>query len=307
MTDAATWCVVAAAALGAWQATAGEPRPRPETGRSVVNFCVIPDAHTRTGTLRYLPSIVERINALPIQPDFVIALGDNVSGGKDDRVLDDAIAFERCYSQLAAPRRYVIGNHECIPVEVYKLLTWEQLLGAWGMRSRWYSFDVGPLHVCVLDGWVALRARGHQAAFHAQKEWFLRDLAATQSRTLVFVHQAIGFQQADLQHWIDTDNRKFWPPGNFFETTIEAHAGEIVGVFEGHKHKSLWKRKAGVVYHQMAASHAHGGQFAQVFIDAATGEFYVLAHHNGAAPDELHSVQRTYGDKRVVERLAKAK
>ena len=101
-----------------------------------ISFVTIADAHTLTGNLRFLPQIVEKVNALPIQPDFVMALGDNVSGGKDHNVLQDAIDFEACYSRLKAPRYYVIGNHECIPIEVYKLLTWPQLLGAWDMKSR---------------------------------------------------------------------------------------------------------------------------------------------------------------------------
>ena len=269
---------------------------------SIVSFCVIPDAHTRTGTLRYLPSIIQRINALPIQPDFVMALGDNVSGGKDDQVLADAVKFEECYSGLRAPHYYVIGNHECIPVEVYNLLTWDQLLAAWHMKSRWYSFDVGRFHVCVLDGWVGMRSGRFKDVFRAQQDWFIRDLAGTGKKTIVFVHQAIGFQQPDLQHWIDTDNRKFWPPGNFFEKTIEANRDKIVGVFEGHKHKAFWKRQNGIAYHQMGASHMENGQFAQVFIDADSGGFHVLAHPDLGKQNAAASIQQTYGDPKVMAR-----
>ena len=288
---AAAQCTFAAAQRVA------EPEPC-----AVINFCVIPDAHTRTGTLRYMPSIVQRIDALEIQPDFVMALGDNVSGGKNDQVLADAVKFEECYSRLKAPHYYVIGNHECIPVEVYKLLTWDQLLAAWHMKSRWYSFDVGRFHVCVLDGWISLRSARFKDVFRAQQEWFVRDLAGADKKTIVFIHQAIGFQQPDLQHWIDTNNRKFWPPGNFFEKTIEANRDKIVGVFEGHKHKCLWKRQNGIVYHQMGASHRERGQFAQVFIDADSGEFHVLAHPELGKQNAAASIQQTYGNPKVMAR-----
>ncbi|HJN14656.1 MAG TPA: metallophosphoesterase, partial [Armatimonadota bacterium] len=226
----------------------------------VLNFVVIPDAHTRTGSLVYLPQIVERINALTIQPDFVMSLGDNVSGGEDHEVQADAERYEAAVGELKAPHYYVIGNHECIPIEVYKLLTWEGLLSAWDMQERWYSFDVHGFHICVLDGWISLAAAAFADDFGREQEWLTQDLAQTDRPTVVFIHQALGFQQEDCQQWIDSDNRKFWPAGNFFETIFERYADQIVGVFEGHKHKSLYKTQGGVTYHQMGASHAHDGQ-----------------------------------------------
>ena len=274
-----------------------------ESQHRVLNFVVIPDAHTLTGNLRFVPQIVDRINALELQPDFVMSLGDNVSGGKEHQVLQDANAYHREIARLKAPHYYVIGNHECIPVEVYKLLTWEQLLSAWEMDSRWYSFDIRGFHIIVLDGWISLSSSHFADDFERQQEWFLQDLQATTRPTVVFIHQAIGFQQEDCQHWIDTDNRKFWPPGNFFETTIEAHADKIAGVFEGHKHKALWKTRNGIAYHQMGASHAHNGQFAQVFIDPVTRKSFVQAHPEVGRQDSIQTIQQTYGDRSVLEKL----
>jgi len=269
----------------------------------VLNFVVIPDAHTYTGNLVFLPSIVDRINELEIQPDFVMSLGDNVSGHQDHQVLEDAVAYQDTVSRLKAPHYYVIGNHECIPIEVYKLLTWEELLDAWSMESRWYSFDLHGFHICVLDGWAALPGEAFADDFEREQEWLLRDLQSTTKPTVVFIHQAIGFQQEDCQEWIDSDNRKFWPPGSFFEATIEAHADKIVGVFEGHKHKGLWKVQNGVPYHQMGASHAHNGQFAQVFIDPATRAHFVQAHPEVDQQNYQQDIQQTYGDRGVVEKL----
>lgn len=270
----------------------------------VLSFCVIPDAHTYTGSLRYLPAIVEKINALPVQPDFVVSLGDNVSGGEDHDVIGDAVRYHECIAALNAPHYYVIGNHECIPIEYYKLLTWKQLLGAWGMQSRWYSSDIRGLHLCVVDSWSPLPTEAFAAVWQAQQEWLVADLAATDKPTVVFAHEAIGFQQEDLQDWIDTDNRKFWPAGNFFETTLQAHAGKIVGVFEGHKHKSLYKTQGGVTYHQMGASHACNGQFAQVFIDMQTRAWFVQGYPD-VSPEQQDAkgeMQITYGDRSVMEK-----
>lgn len=269
----------------------------------MLNFVVIPDAHTYTGSLVFLPQIVDRINDLELQPDFVVSLGDNVSGHQDHKVLEDATAYHEAVSRLKAPHYYAIGNHECIPVEVYKLLTWEGLLGAWEMDSRWYSFDVHSFHICVLDGWASLASDAFADDFQREQQWLLQDLASTTQPTVVFIHQAIGFQQEDCQEWIDSDNRKFWPPGSFFETVFGAHADRIVGVFEGHKHKSLCKTLNGVTYHQLGASHAHNGQFAQVFIDPETRRYFVQAHPHVDHQNDQQDIQQTYGGRGVVEKL----
>jgi len=273
----------------------------------IINFVAIGDPHTYTGNLVNLPQVVERINALAIQPDFVISMGDNIAGHEDHEVLADAGVYHEQMSRLRAPHYYMIGNHECIPVEVYGLLTWEQLLGAWEMDSRWYSFDIKGFHVVVLDGWIALGGEAYADVFAAEQQWLLSDLAATDLPTIVFIHQAIGFQQADCPDWIATDNRKFWPPGNFFEQTIMAHADQIVGVFSGHKHKSLWKSWGTVVFHQIGASFMHDGQFAQVFIDRTTRRFFVLGHPERAERDAAWEIQQTYGDRSLMEALAPAR
>ncbi len=289
--------VAAAALCGAARAQ------EPVDPARIINFIVIGDPHLYTNAPRNVPQVIERINALPIQPDFVISMGDNIAGGEDHEVLADARTYHDYANQLSAPHYYVIGNHECIPVEVYQLLTWDELLGAWEMDSRWYSFDVRGFHVIVIDGWISLRSDKHADVLKAELAWLAADLEACELPTMVFVHQAIGFQQADSPSWIATDNRKFWPPGNPLETVIQKHADKIVGVFEGHKHASLWKTCCGVTYHQIGASFIHDGQFAQVFIDAQTRRFFVLGHPERDERDEAWSIQQTYGDRRLMEAL----
>ena len=281
--------------------------PETKGADRILNFVVIPDAHTYTGHPGFLPGIVERINSLQPQPDFVISLGDNVAGGEKHGVLKDAMTYQDCVSRLRVPHYYVIGNHECIPVEVYELLTWGQLLGAWKMQSRWYSFDVKEFHICVLDGWASLNTPAFAGDFQREQEWFSQDINATHRETLVFVHDAIGFQQEDCREWVTSNNLKFWPPGNFFEKTIEANAAKIAGVFEGHKHKSLHKTRNGVTYHQMGASFLQNGQFAQVFIDPETNAWFVLGHPERSEQDERFEIQQTYGDRRVMQRALDAR
>ena len=295
-----------------------EPKPREIRAGRVMSFVAIGDPHA-SGEMAHLRSIVQRINKLELQPDFVMVMGDNAGLDNDKDVMKDIVAFEKLCSQLRAPHYYTLGNHEAIKVS-NRLLTWEELLAACKMESRWYSFDVGDFHICVLDGWICMNSQGygknagkaHQVldpanvptpVFKEQQEWFLRDLASIKKKVVVFIHQAIGFQQQDLQCWIDVNNWKFWAPGNFFEATFGANRDKIVGVFEGHKHKALWKIKSGIIYHQIAAAHSSHAPFAQVFIDPLLGTFYVKPHPELGNQNADSTIQQTYGDMNVMKRF----
>jgi hypothetical protein len=264
-------------------------------GASVLSFVVLADAHMYTDHPAFVPATIDKVNALPFPPDFVISLGDNVAGGQDHRVLQDARDYAAHVGRLRVPHYYAIGNHECIPVEVYKLLTWEQLLGTWGMSGRWYSFDVKGFHVCVLDSWSPLQGTALMAE---QLAWLGKDLQAATQPTLIFAHEALGFQQADCQDWIETNNRKFWPAGNEFEQVFAAHRDKLIGVFSGHKHKSLHKVLDGVTYHTLGANFLNG-QFVQVFVDSQR-RWFVLGHPERHQPDEKCETQQTYGDRSLL-------
>ncbi|MBU0610001.1 MAG: metallophosphoesterase [Armatimonadetes bacterium] len=281
-----TLCLVWMAATACWA-----------DATTMLNFVAIPDAHMYTGHHGFVAATVEQINALSLQPDFVISLGDNIAGGQDHQVLQDARDYAAYVARLKAPHHYVIGNHECIPVEVYKLLTWEQLLGAWGMTSRWHSFDLKGFHICVLESWSALQGKPLLAE---ELAWLREDLQATDRPTIVFAHEALGFQQADCADWIATNNRKFWPPGNEFEQIFEAHRDKLIGVFSGHKHKCVHKVLNGVTYHTLGANFING-QFVQVFADTARN-WLVLGHPDRAETDPKCELQQTYGDRALLER-----
>jgi len=269
----------------------------------ITTFCIVADVHAGRGALGYLPTIVERINALPIGPDFVMSLGDDLYHEADNQALANAEAIESCYGRLRVPHYQTLGNHECRAAEL-GLLDWADLLRAWHMPGRWYSFDLRGLHVCVLDSWLALAAPEHRADLDAQIAWLAHDLARPHQCTVIFTHEALGFRQADLPCWVAQDNRGFWPQGNPFERVIEAHAGQIAGVFAGHKHRAHCKQADGVTYHLMGPSHRHGGQFAQVFIDTECGGFHVQALPWVRPQSAAHDVQQSYGDPDLIRQCA---
>ena len=289
-----------------------------------LSFVAIADAHTQGGNLKFLPRIVDRINglalgagsgcgagaqALPpppapatepgaaqvraLQPDFAISLGDCVYGLRENDVLADVRAYQAEISRLRLPHYYGVGNHEIEPIEVFGNLTWEDLLAAWELPERWYSFDVRGFHCCVLDAWLSLQKPRYAPVLERQVQWLAADLAASSGPTLIFTHEAIGFQQPDCPHWVAENNCNFWPPDNPFLELILAHRSRILAVFEGHKHKSLHKVIEGVSFHLVGAALRHGGQIAQVTV-APDGECRVQALPEWGYQDAGKTVQQTY-------------
>ena len=124
------------------QATSAGPVTHGVTPADLLSFVVIADAHTQGGNLKFLPRLVERIGSLPHPPDFVVSLGDNVYGLRENDVLADARAYEAAVRQLPHPHYYVVGNHEAEPAEEFGQFAWAQLLDAWHMPGRWYSFAI---------------------------------------------------------------------------------------------------------------------------------------------------------------------
>jgi len=258
----------------------------------LLNFVAIADAHTQAGNLKHLPRLVDQILALPDPPDFVVSLGDNIYGRPEQDTPADLRLYHRQIQRLPCPHAYVIGNHEAEPVELFRQLGWEELLGIWGMPGRWYSFDCRGVHCVVVDSWIGLLQPDQADTLGRQVAWLRDDLARTEGPVLAFTHEAIGFEQADLPEWVETNNGWFWPTGNVLEQVLRDHADRLLGVFEGHKHKCLWKRRHGVPYHLIAPAHQHEGQFAQVFL--GTDGQWRMQGHPDLGPADDHSRQVTY-------------
>jgi hypothetical protein len=261
----------------------------------LLNFVAIADAHTQGGNLKHLPRLVAAIAALPEPPDFVVSLGDSVYGRPEQDTPADLRAYHAQILRLPCPHCYVIGNHEIEPVELFGHLSWGELLEIWELPGRWYSFTCHGVRGLVLDTWVGLAEPPYRHLLDEQLAWLESELDQGDEPVVVFSHEALGFVQSDLDEWVQTDNRWFWPEPRPFEALFERHADRLLGVFEGHKHKCTWLQRGGVTYHLIAPAYQHEGQFAQVFI-ATDGQWRVQAHPD-LGPADDHSRQVAYASK----------
>lgn len=97
--------------------------------------------------------------------------------------------FLDIYNSFDGPRHHVIGNHDTDGG--YKR---DQTVKFWGMKSRYYSFDLGGFHFIILDS--NDRPENHSGGYPSfiektQVEWLRQDLENTSLNTFIFSHQSL--------------------------------------------------------------------------------------------------------------------
>ncbi len=179
------------------------------------------------------------------QPDMLVELGDLVDAADSPQVeLGYVDTINRQLAPICAERHYVLGNH-CVHT-----LTKQEFLGAVERDKSYYSFDRGGIHFVVLD--ACFRADGTPYGRNnfqwtdtsipgEQIEWLAGDLAQTQHKTIVLVHQRLDIEglygvknAADVRQTID-------------------RAGNVLAVLQGHSHQNDYRQIAGVHYCTLAA------------------------------------------------------
>jgi 3',5'-cyclic AMP phosphodiesterase CpdA len=201
-----------------------------ETGSTPFCFGFITDVHhgthgkdQRDRLRRFIDAAITR------KPEFIIQCGDFccAKGG-----LDACSGFLAEWNRFPGKKHHVIGNHDC------DFQSKNDLLRAWDIPNRYYSFDAGPLHFVVLDrnhfideatgntvsydrgNWYPIHKKGgpgHLSRVSVidpeQLAWLARDLEATDKPIVIFQHQPSGVGSHDgnweeLNHVIDSHNAR---------------------------------------------------------------------------------------------------
>lgn len=131
-----------------------------------------------------LQTAVDRLNALPRRPAFVLHTGD-VSQLSKPAEFDTAtqviegIRTDRVF--------YVPGEHDVL---VDEGRSWFDRYGRGATGGGWYSFDHGGVHFIGLVNVMNLKAGGLGALGPAQLDWLARDVRGLASSTpiVVFAH-----------------------------------------------------------------------------------------------------------------------
>ena len=162
-------------------------------GDATFSFVQVSDSHIGftkapnpdvTGTLK---AALDRINAQPTQPDFVLHTGDLTHLSRPDEF--DTV--EELMRGLRTQRAfYVPGEHDVIGDNGAEFF---RRFGEKATTGGWYSFDHRGVHFVALINVLNLKAGGLGFLGDDQLAWLKRDLAAQSAETpiVVFAHMPL--------------------------------------------------------------------------------------------------------------------
>jgi len=217
-----------------------------QTGGSSFTFVQISDSHIGfdkpanvdvTGTLQ---AAIDKINALPVEPDLILHTGDlsHLSKPGEFDTLDQVL-------KSARPKQtfYVPGEHDVA------LDNGRQFLDRYGKGTKgagWQSFDHKGVHFIGLVNVVDLKAGGLGTLGPEQLEWLEDDLKARTSSTPIVVFAHIPLWAA-YPEW-------GWSTQDSAQALSYLKRFGSVTVLNGHIHQIMQKVEGNVTFHTAMAT-----------------------------------------------------
>jgi len=205
-----------------------------------MTFLQISDSHigfdkpANPNAIGTLEEAINKINAMPAKPSFMIHTGDITHLSKPAE-FDDA---ERIISQTKLNVHYVPGEHDFIDPDV-KL--YRERYGRGTKGAGWYSFDEGGVHFIGLVNVVNLKAGGLGNLGAEQLEWLEDDLKGKSKSTPIVLFAHIPLWTVYPQWgWGTEDGAR----------ALEYVKGfGSVTVLNGHIHQIMQKVEGNVTFH----------------------------------------------------------
>jgi 3',5'-cyclic-AMP phosphodiesterase len=212
--------------------------PQPAAAATTLGFVQISDSHIGF-TLPANPDVVgtfnqtiDRINAMPVQPAFVVHTGDVTHLAKDEQ-FDTAKSI---MARLKAPVIVLPGEHDAIG-EAGR----GRYMAAFGRSTApdgWFSFDRGGVHFVALINVFNFETMG--VLGNAQLAWLAKDLASQKNDTpvVVFGHVPL-YALYPAWGWTTSDGSKAIDMLRRFSA---------VTVLNGHIHQIVTKRDGNITF-----------------------------------------------------------
>jgi len=211
-----------------------------------LSFVQISDSHmgfnkpANPDVIGTLKAAIEKINALPVAPEFLLHTGDITHLAKPEefdnvqQILKDAKVKEAFY---------VPGEHDVAGDEG------KEYLARYGKGSKgagWYSFDKGGVHFVGLVNVVDLKAGGLGTLGHEQLEWLEDDLKAKKASTPIVVFAHIPLWSV-YPEW-------GWGTEDSSQALAYLKRFGSVTVLNGHIHQTMQKVEGNVTFHTAAST-----------------------------------------------------
>ena len=172
--------------------------------------------------------VIEQVNEL--KPDFLVHLGDKVSGSADPKILKKQfLIYRQKTTEFALPLYEVPGNHDLPNKNCYPV--YQETISP----RRYYSFDHKGYHFVVLSSEEKPGMNGGQG--EAQLTWLEADLRE-RSGQLVFVFMHRPLYRGIIHPYALAD------AGNL-ERVLQRH--KVNYLFVGHEHRFGISRQGGIM------------------------------------------------------------
>jgi len=205
---------------------------------STLSFVQISDSHVgfhgdaNPDVLGSFQKAIDKINALPVRPEFVMHTGD-VSHLSKAAQFDSA---RQMLGTIKAGATYVVpGEHDIIDDRGARFF---QMFGRGG-ATPWYSFDAAGVHALALTNVLDITKGGILG--RAQLEWARKDLAGQKSGTPIVVFAHIPLY-AVYPPW-------GWSTDDYAELLTMLRRFDSVTVLNGHIHQVFTKTDGNVTFY----------------------------------------------------------
>ncbi len=260
--------------------------------RIMIRFIHISDTHIGPskdfelqGVNTYNPfqKVLEGIQSLPFQPDFIIHTGD-IAADPDRQSYS---LFASMVKDIHIPFYYVTGNHDESAMIKSELQIGEKedLM----TDNLVYRFEVSRRRFLVLDGRGPREIDPHGTISDEQFDIIDKELSKDQPLS-IFIH--FPLLPIDCS-WVDRDMLLF--EGDRLHDLFAAHAEKINGVFFGHLHRGTTVIKDGVRYSSVASTCLQfgllPGQDQPTFEDHKRGYFNIVTIEDGKMVVKEQSVK----------------
>jgi 3',5'-cyclic AMP phosphodiesterase CpdA len=242
-------CMAWAGTGALWMVSGGLPRSisltdaaaAAELPKDAFTFLQISDSHVgfdkpaNPNALGTLQEAIAKINAMPVQPAFIIHTGD-ISHLSKDKQFDDADQVIKATNKQVF---FVPGEHDLLDDGSGK--AYLERYGKGTNGAGWYSFDKGGIHFIGLVNVVNLKAGGLGNLGNDQLEWLEKDVSGLKKSTPIVVFAHIPLWTVYPQWGWGTDD------GAKALSYLKGFGS--VTVLNGHIHQIMQKVEGNVSFH----------------------------------------------------------
>jgi Icc protein len=211
-----------------------------------LSFVQISDSHmgfnkpANTDVAGTLKAAIDKVNALPIAPQFLLHTGDISHLSKPEEF--DAVG-QILQSASAKDVFYVPGEHDVLNDDGKQYL---ERYGKGSKGSGWYSFEKKGVHFIGLVNVMNLKAGGLGTLGHDQLEWLEDDVKQLESSTPIVVFAHIPLWSV-YPEW-------GWGTDDSAQALAYLKKFGSVTVLNGHIHQTMQKVEGNVTFHTAAST-----------------------------------------------------